>query len=171
MLIHKMHKGRQVSHALEIFLENRQKKIPVSKSGLVRWTEKLLGALGLRSALLSLVLVDDAQIRRLHREFLDVDRTTDVLAFGRHRNGARQFKKTLLGDVVVSLETARRAAPEYGNRWDEELLLYICHGILHLMGYRDSTPRKKSEMDRRQLEVLGKVLGRKWRSKKRKPLF
>ena len=157
--------------ALEIFLEDRQKKTRISKPRLIRWARKILKALGWRRVQLSLALVSDAEIRRLNRRYLKEDRTTDVLAFGQERSGRPRPKKPLLGDVAISVETARRAAPKYGNRWDEELLLYIAHGILHLMGYRDSPFRRKARMERRQREVLRKVLGRKWQSKKRKPLF
>lgn len=157
--------------ALEIFLEDRQKRVRISGPRLIRWVKKVLKALGWRRASLSLALVSDAEIRRLNQRYLKEDRATDVLAFGQKRGRRFGPKKPFLGDVVASVETARRAGPEYGNPWDEELLLYISHGILHLMGYRDSTPRLKVRMDRRQRGILRKVLGRKWQSKKRKPLF
>jgi len=157
--------------ALKILLEDRQKRVRVSGPRLIRWAQKILRALGWRRAVLSLVLVSDAEIRRLNRRYLSKDRTTDVLAFGQGPAGRPVSKKPFLGDVVVSVERARQVAPQYGNRWDEELLLYTCHGVLHLMGYRDSLPRLKTRMDRRQEEILKKVLGQKWQSKKRKPLF
>lgn len=76
-----------------------------------------------------------------------------------------------MGEVVVSVETAKRRAPEFGNRWEEELLLYVSHGMLHLMGWRDATPREREKMHRREKEILRKVLGPQWRSRRRKPLF
>ena len=128
--------------------------------------------MGLKGNSLSLVLVGDSEIRRYHRRFLGEDRATDVLTF---EPAAGHFppggKIAFLGDVMVSVETARRVAPRFGNRWDEELLLYLCHGILHLTGFKDSTPLEKARMERRQRTVLEKVLGGRWRSKKRKLLF
>jgi len=76
-----------------------------------------------------------------------------------------------LGDIVVSVQTAKRAASKFGNPWDVEVLLYIAHGLLHLTGYRDSTPRQKSRMEARQEKILRKVLGKKWQFGKQKPLF
>lgn len=119
-----------------------------------------------------MILTSDAQIRRFHRHFLGIDRPTDVLAFGQMEGKYfPQPRIPFLGDVVVSVETARRAAPQFGNRWDEESLLYVCHGILHLMGYRDSSARLKAKMDRKQEATLRKILGTLWRSKNRKRLF
>jgi probable rRNA maturation factor len=132
----------------------------------------MLKQLGWRRAGLSVVFVTDAQIRKLHRQYTGDDRPTDVLAFGQMEGKFfPQVSAPFLGDVVVSVETARRAAPRYGNRWDQELLLYLCHGILHLMGYRDSTPRLKAKMDKKQDQMVKLLLGKAWRSKKRKRLF
>lgn len=156
----------------EILIENRQKRTRLSQAKLLRTTRKILKLLGWRRAGLSLVLVNDGEIRRLHRQFMEDDRPTDVLAFGQMEGKFfPQIGVPFLGDVVVSVERAKRMAPRFGNRWDQELVLYICHGILHLMGYRDSTLREKARMDEKQLGILRKVLGPQWRSKKQKLLF
>jgi probable rRNA maturation factor len=157
---------------IEIAVQNRERKTRLSASRLAGWVEKILKFLGWRRVGLSLVVVSDSEMRHFNHRFLGEDRPTDVLAFG--RAGGKFFdrgKTPFLGDVIVSVETARRVAPEFGNRWDEELLLYVCHGILHLMGYRDSTSRKKAQMDRKQKQILQKVLGGRWPSGKPKPLF
>lgn len=141
-----------------IWITNRQKKIRLSKTKLEQWTRKILKLAGWDRGELSVVLADDPEIARYHRRFLGEEGATDVLAFEP-------------GDLVISVETAKKAAPRFGNRWDEELLLYLCHGILHLQGYRDSTLREKARMDKKQTLILQKALGSRWRSKKRKPLF
>lgn len=156
----------------EIDLENRQRRTRIRRRRLLHWIEKILKELGWRRVALSVVLVNEAQIRGLHRRYLGEDRPTDVIAFGQMEgrffpSGGMPF----LGDVVVSVETAKRVGPTFGNRWDRELLLYTCHGILHLMGYRDSTPSGKARMDKKQTAVLRKALGPLWRSKRLKPLF
>lgn len=163
---------RKLRSAVKITVENRQKRIPISQTKLKRWAEKILRVVGWKKVSLSIVLVRDSEIRRLHRRFMGVDEPTDVLAFGQLEG--KLFPQPgipFLGDVVISIETARRAAPQFGNRWDEEVLLYLCHGILHLMGYRDSTSGRKAEMDRKQQQILKRILDGRWRSKKQKRLF
>lgn len=161
-----------VRKRFEVAVECRQKRIRLSPAKLARWIEKMLGLLGWKRVGLSVVITNDSEIRRLHGRYLGDDRPTDVLAFGQ---AAEKFFPQrgvpFLGDVVVSAEMARRIGPRFGNRWDEELLLYLCHGVLHLMGYRDSTPQRKAHMEAKQQRILRKLLGRQWRSKKRKPLF
>lgn len=111
-------------------------------------------------------------MKRLHREFLGKNEPTDVLAFGQDDEKIASWnEKPFLGDVVISVETAKRRAPEFGNRWDEELLLYLCHGLLHLMGIRDSTRREKKKMRAMEETLLRRLLGTPWRSKKPKRLF
>ena len=147
----------------EILIADRQKKARLSKAKIRRWSRRILNAAGRQEATLSLVFVEDREMRALHQRYLGKNSPTDVLAFGQ--------KGKLLGDVVISVETARRRAPEFGNRWDVELLLYLIHGILHLVGFRDSAPKEKRGMRGKEEEILNCLLGNSWRSKKLKPLF
>lgn len=156
----------------EIDIQNQQRGTRVSKKKLSQFVQKILKALGWRRIGLSVVLVNGSQMRRLHRQYLHRDRTTDVLAFPQIEGASFPCPGIpLLGDVVVSVDTAKRMGPRFGNHWQEELLLYICHGILHLMGYRDSTPSKKVQMNAKQNRVLRKVLGQRWLSKRQTLLF
>ncbi len=149
--------------SIEILVSNRQNVTRVSKAKLIYWSKRILKVLGWKKVILSIEVMSDSKIRGLHKKFMDEDSATDVLAF----RGKRPF----LGDIAVSVEMAKRQAPQFGNRWDEELLLYICHGILHLMGVRDRTLRERKVMRAKESEVLRKILGASWPSKKPKPLF
>ncbi|MBI4115706.1 MAG: rRNA maturation RNase YbeY [Candidatus Omnitrophica bacterium] len=156
----------------EITVQNKQRRVRLSKVKLIQLTQKVLEILGWKRIGLSLVLVNDSEIQKLHHEYMGENTPTDVMAFGQMEGKPfPQGKTPFLGDVVVSVETARRRGPQFGNKWDEELLLYICHGILHLMGYRDSTPGKKALMEKKQKQVVKKVLGTRWRFKRPKRLF
>jgi probable rRNA maturation factor len=104
------------------------------------------------SAQISLAVVDDATIRRLHREYLAADEATDVLSFLLDRSG-----DYLEGEVIVSAQTARRAAVRFGWPPEDELLLYVIHGTLHLVGYRDATPAERAEIRRRERTCLGRL--------------
>ncbi|MBI4313437.1 MAG: rRNA maturation RNase YbeY [Candidatus Omnitrophica bacterium] len=106
-----------------------------------RLARRTLRRLKLSSAELSIALVDDAEIRRLNRIYRRLDRATDVLAFG--QAGAEMLMRQrlpkdpplLLGDVVVSVETARRRAGKPADALDREMARVLIHGILHLCGY------------------------------------
>ncbi len=110
---------------------------------------------------LTVVLTDDASLRALNRRFRDVDRTTDVLSFANEARGpfagGISGQPQYLGDIVISLPTARRQAEEAGCSLTEELELLIVHGTLHLLGYDHERPGDKTQMwavQARLLELL-----------------
>src|SRR5687768_13034328 len=98
----------------------------------------MLRTLELPAAELSLLLTDDAGIRILNREHRKKDKATDVLAFPM-AEGALD-RHGLLGDVVISLETAQRQADARHRPLIEEVRFLLAHGLLHLVGYDHATP-------------------------------
>lgn len=112
-------------------------------------------ALKLGDAELSLTLVGDAQIRRLKRRWFGVDAATDVLSFP-----AGDFPgpgPRPLGDVVISVDTARRAARQLGTSVQHELALYLAHGVLHLLGLDHQTKAAARKMARLERRLLGRA--------------
>ena len=97
----------------------------------------------------SIALVDDARIRDLNRRFLGHDWATDVIAFP-----LDDAADDLLGEVVVSTETAIREAARRNSEAMDEVLLYVVHGILHLLGYDDHAAADRRAMRRREAEVI-----------------
>ena len=100
--------------------------------------------MGSSDASLNLVLMTDAQIRRLNLKYKKVNRPTDVLAFE-------------TGDIAISVDTASRNAKVYNTTKTKEILLYLIHGILHLSGYDDSTKKGSGLMQRKEDALLNKV--------------
>lgn len=96
---------------------------------------KILNALGCPDAELSVVLVDDDEIQQLNRDYLQRDKPTNVISFPMREGEDSDLNPTLLGDVVISTETAARDAAEAGISFASELLFLLLHGILHLCGY------------------------------------
>jgi probable rRNA maturation factor len=117
---------------------------------LKRRAEAFLAALGKEGSELSLLVVGDRGIRRLNREWRGKDVATDVLSFPSAPEGAG----ALLGDVVVSLDTAARVARAERRPVAEELDRYVVHGILHLLGMDHETPREARVMAAREDELL-----------------
>jgi probable rRNA maturation factor len=117
-----------------IYYRNDVRKSGVDGRALVATAKKLLNAAGEPSSSLSLTLVNDAAIRELNREHRGKDKATDVLSFSLVENGSASAER-LLGDVVISVETARRQASEYDASLQDELYRLLIHGILHVMGH------------------------------------
>jgi len=118
--------------------------------GLRSRARAFLSALGREDAELSILVVDDASIRRLNRAWRAKDRATDVLSFPAAGGGA------LLGDVVISLETARRVAREDGRALGVELDRYLAHGLLHLLGHdHEASPAAALRMARAEDALVG----------------
>jgi probable rRNA maturation factor len=114
-----------------------------------------------RSLGLAIVIAGDKTIRVLNRQFLQKDAPTDVLSFS-------SAEKDYLGDIVISCETASRNASAFGWRVRDELRLLVVHGLLHLLGYEDLTPRGRNNMWRRQEHILGRVVLNGVQSNKRR---
>jgi rRNA maturation RNase YbeY len=113
--------------------------------------------LGLGASELSVSLVGDDEIRDLNRRYRQRDRPTDVLAFAL-REGAYPSVGNALGDVVISLDTARRQAGLRGGDLVDEVDRLLVHGILHLAGYdHEISPREERRMRRKECEVRARL--------------
>jgi probable rRNA maturation factor len=84
---------------------------------------------------LSVVITDDEQIREINRDYLQRDRPTNVISFAMQEGDDAGLQPNLLGDVVISADTAARDAAEAGLTFESELYFLLLHGILHLVGY------------------------------------
>lgn len=107
---------------------------------------RMLRALELEDAELSVLLTNDAEIHELNREHRGKDRPTDVLAFPIDEEPAEDEPLRVLGDVVISLDTADRQARSRRRELFAEVRFLLAHGILHLIGYDHGTVREKREM-------------------------
>jgi probable rRNA maturation factor len=81
------------------------------------------------------LIINDARMRRLNARYRGIDRSTDVLAFSMREGAFADLHPHLLGDVVLSAETAFRQARARGHSLTEELTRLLIHGTLHLLGY------------------------------------
>ncbi|MCI0343746.1 MAG: rRNA maturation RNase YbeY [Planctomycetales bacterium] len=147
-----------------VAVANRQGR-RVDARGLARLCGRVLREEGVAagSGGLSVACVDDRTIRDLNRRFHGEDRATDVLAFplgdgpdGPHGpRGGGVGGPALLGEVVLSVETAYREARRRSLPRGREVALYAVHGTLHLLGYDDHRPADRRRMRAREREILG----------------
>jgi len=117
--------------------------------------QRILATLGLPEVELSLLLVDDRQIRELNHRFLGRDKPTNVLAFSMREGEYSLLHPHLLGDLVISIETAKRQSKQSDLNEMEMLTLLLIHGILHLLGYEHAGGKKEArEMAIKQKELF-----------------
>ncbi|MEX2141345.1 MAG: rRNA maturation RNase YbeY [Pirellulales bacterium] len=133
---------------LHIAITNQQTQA-VDEDRLRRAVRAILEEEGLRSATVSVAIVDDATIHRLNRVYLQHDIPTDVLSFVLDRT-----ETSLDGEVIVSADTAAAKAARFGWTMADELLLYVIHGTLHLADYDDQEPQALAEMRARERHYL-----------------
>ena len=107
--------------------------------------DRMLAELGLLDAELSVLLTDDSVIQQLNAEHRQKDRATDVLAF--ELDAPDRDEPHVLGDVVISLDTAARQARGRKRPLLAEVRFLLAHGLLHLCGYDHGTQAQKREMD------------------------
>lgn len=113
---------------------------------------EFLSCLALDDVAISVVLCSDAAIRKLNARHRGVDAATDVLSFPAAPVPGRPRQ---LGDLVISLPTARRRARELGLPFEDELRLYLAHGLLHLLGHDHAKPREAQRMAAAERKLLG----------------
>ena len=118
---------------------------------------RVLGAFGLDEAELSIVLCDDAFIHPLNRDWRGKDRPTDVLSFAQREGEEADEDDPVLGDVVISLETAARQAAERGHGTAHELRVLLIHGICHLLGYDHEEDEEAEEMEALERDLLAEL--------------
>jgi probable rRNA maturation factor len=128
-----------------------QQPLLVDLARVRRTLRTALRALGVWDHELSLTLVDDRTIRALNARYRGVRRRTDVLAF------PLAGPAPVVGEAVISVETARRQARALGHSLREELDLLCCHACLHLAGYDDREPLEARLMHAREMDLLERL--------------
>jgi len=110
---------------------------------------------------INIVFVGSDEIKRLNKRFRGKNRQTDVLCFclfeGMDFIDIRGRFRT---DIFISSDTARRNSKRFGNTYKDEIDLYVIHGLLHMIGYRDHDKKRFRAMDKRQRELLRKYKGK-----------
>ena len=123
--------------------------------------QAVLNALDSPDGELSILIVDDPQIAILNKEYLNRQGPTNVIAFPMRDGGFGDLNPQLLGDVVISIETARREGGDAGISTHARLSQLLVHGILHLFGYDhekdDGEARRMEEKSDELLEMLRQV--------------
>jgi probable rRNA maturation factor len=136
---------------IRVELAQQQETHRVDAPRLKRAAREVIASAGFKDAEISIAVVDDARMHTLNRQYLRHDYPTDVLSFV-----LEQDQRSLEGEIIVSADYAAREAERFNWSVNDELLLYVIHGSLHLIGYDDQTPEAKAAMRAKEVEFLGK---------------
>jgi probable rRNA maturation factor len=138
-----------------IFIENESRQA-FSRDLLERAARAVLDLSGVPDADLTIVLVNQARIQALNRDFLAHDAPTDVLSFPADEPDP-ETGRSYLGDVAISLVRATEQARERAHTVEEEMQLLVVHGILHLLGHDHAGAREKERMWAAQAQALERL--------------
>ena len=143
----------------EILIKNQQKLIPIPSPMIRRIVNGILAELELQNPEISILLLDDAQITELNKDYLKRNKPTDVIAFPMRDDSFPNVQPQLLGDVVISVETAERQAAERGYSLYHEITYLATHGILHLLGYdHEVSEEEEKRMRGKEEEIFSRVI-------------
>ena len=148
---------------MPVYLTNATRKSGLDTQALEPLIHRLLAAVGEDDASLSVSFVRDPKIRELNRTYRDKDKPTDVLSFPLYEAGDAGDGETerLLGDIVISVDTALRQAAEYDATLDREVQRLLIHGILHLLGHDHEEPGERALMEGEERR-LASAIGMPW---------
>ncbi|HET9028966.1 MAG TPA: rRNA maturation RNase YbeY [Candidatus Aquilonibacter sp.] len=144
---------------MHVHYRNEVKRSGVDARALKTTAKALLEAVDEPDAAISLTLVDDETIRAINREHRGKDKPTDVLSFPLEPEPFSQER--LLGDIVISIDTARRQAADYDAPLQREIYRLLIHGLLHILGHDHEVPSEARAM-RREERRLADAIAMPW---------
>jgi probable rRNA maturation factor len=144
-----------------IYYRNDVRASGVDRRALLATARRLLAAIGEGDAALSLSLVSDDGIRLINAQYRGKDAPTDVLSFPLENGKPSGETERLLGDVVISIDTARRQAAAYDAPLQREIYRLLIHGLLHLTGH-DHVAAAQRRIMRREERRLADAIALPW---------
>ena len=139
-----------------VHLTNRQRTFRIHPKFLISTAETILYHAGHTSGELSIVLLNDRAMRKLNAHYRGKDRPTDVLSFP--QAVLSDVSEQLIGDVVISLQTATRQAEERNATLQGEVIRLLVHGILHLLGYdHDQSSQEARRMGAKERVIIRRL--------------
>jgi probable rRNA maturation factor len=142
---------------IKVDIKNEQKIIKPDIEKINHIAQKVLKEEGINQTEVSILLTDDNKIRELNRKYRKKDTATDVLAFPQTDNKKQAQETKILGDVIISTETCQRQAKLYNQSLLKEFYLYLIHGLLHLLQYKDENLENTGIMRKKQNSYLKEI--------------
>ena len=146
---------------MPVFISDDQRERFVDCELLKIQGRNILFFLGCGNQELSVLLTDDKKIRELNKKYRGQDRATDVLSFSQNEGEENEPDYHLMGDVVISTVTAKRQASQHGLSLEEEIVLLLIHGILHLLGFNHERPEEAYHMKKKTRKLFDHIFPNK----------
>jgi len=142
---------------MKIQIENKQTKIKIQRRKIRSTVLKLLKIMDSANKEISISFVDDNTIKQLNNHYLQRDHSTNVLSFSLQEGEYGNINPHILGDIVISTETAQRDAAKGDLSLSEEIDFLIIHGLLHLLGFNheNTTKAQTTKMQMKERELFG----------------
>ena len=146
---------------MPVFISDDQRERFVDCELLGIQGRNILFFLGCGNQELSVLITDDKKIRELNKKYRGQDRATDVLSFPQNEGEENEPDYHLMGDVVISTVTAKRQASQHGLSLEEEIVLLLIHGILHLLGFNHERSEEACHMKKKTRELFDHIFPNK----------
>ena len=133
---------------MRITLKNLQNKLPIHSEKIRKLILNVLKGEQVKgSGWINICFTDNPQIKKFNAKFLNIKGSTDVLAFNLND---KKDKNIILADIMISTQEALKQARNFKTTPDYELSLYVVHGLLHILGFNDHTPRQRKLMRKKE---------------------
>jgi probable rRNA maturation factor len=144
---------------MKIQIENRQTGIKIDRRKIRGTVSKIFKILNCEEKEISISFTDDENIKKLNQQYLGRDKATNVLSFSLQEGEYGNINPQILGDVVISVETAQKDAAQGKLTFEQEIDFLVIHGILHLLGYNheNTTAEETQKMMRKEKELFNKI--------------
>lgn len=129
---------------VDFFCQDISFKLPRPRKA-SHWISEVIKREGKTLAHLSYIFCSDAYLLEINQQYLNHDTFTDIITFDNSEDA-----DLIEGDIFISIERVKANALELGTTFDSELHRVLIHGVLHLVGYADKSPRQKSEMRKKE---------------------
>jgi probable rRNA maturation factor len=146
---------------MKLQIKNSQNKIKIDKRMIRGTVSRILKILNCADKEISLSFVDDENIKQLNKQYLGKDKATNVLSFSLLEGEYGNINPQILGDIIISVETAQRDALYGKLTVDQEIDFLIIHGILHLLGYNheNTTEKETKKMRQKEKDLFNSIYG------------
>ncbi|MEC7785520.1 MAG: rRNA maturation RNase YbeY [Nitrospinota bacterium] len=144
---------------MTVYLRNEHPDIIIDTLDIDKKVQIVMNCLDCLDQEISILFMKDDDIRKLNKEFRNVDKPTDVLSFPQNSEEDPSIpEKIVLGDIAISLDKAKTQAKEHGLVFNEEIILLLIHGILHLLGYdHEISDQEEIKMRNKTRELFNKI--------------